>query len=156
MTIQSSAINNPQLWPKPSNPVPKGQENNPNVQALQQFFAAYAKNDLEGIRAVIADDVEWHIPGHHPLSGTKKGIDEIIAFFAKLQKAGFKSEVMIMAANDHYVIDAHRGYGSFNGETLDINWILLYQFKNRKIYRVQNFSGDQYASDAFFESVYEG
>jgi ketosteroid isomerase-like protein len=29
---------------------------------VQDFFIAYGKNDLDGIRKVMAADVEWYIP----------------------------------------------------------------------------------------------
>jgi len=30
----------------------------------------------------MANDIAWTIPGHHPLAGTKRGIDEVLAFCA--------------------------------------------------------------------------
>ncbi|MDN3685174.1 hypothetical protein QW180_22660 [Vibrio sinaloensis] len=44
---------------------------------------------------------------------------------------------MILAANDTYVIDAHRGWSTAEGEQIDVNWVLLYQIKDGKIQRVQ-------------------
>jgi uncharacterized protein len=152
---QARSINSPQFWPKPVNPIPTQLENNSNIQIVQDFFDAYGKNDLEGIRQVLAEDVQWHIPGRHPLSGTKNGIDEVMNFFEELGKVGFKAEVMILAANDNYVIDAHRGWSNVtNGENVDLNWILLYQIENNKINRVINFAGDQPLADEFFTKSY--
>jgi ketosteroid isomerase-like protein len=152
---QARSINNPQFWPKPANPIPTQLENNTNIQIVQDFFDAYGKNDLEGIRQVLAEDVQWHIPGRHPLSGTKNGIDEVMNFFEELGKVGFKAEVMILAANDNYVIDAHRGWSNVtNGENVDLNWVLLYQIENNKINRVINFAGDQPLADEFFTKSY--
>jgi uncharacterized protein len=152
---QATSINNPQLWPKPENSVPVGLENNMNVKIVQSFYEAYGKKDLEGIRQVLAEDVQWHIPGRHPLSGTKNGINEVISFFDELGKAGFKAEVMILAANDNYVIDAHRGWSNVtNGDNVDLNWVLLYQIENGKIKRVINFAGDQHIADEFFTKAY--
>jgi uncharacterized protein len=152
---QARSINSPQFWPKPVNPIPSQLENNTNIQIVQDFFEAYGKNDLEGMRQVLAEDVQWHIPGRHPLSGTKNGIDEVINFFDELGKAGFKAEVMILAANDNYVIDAHRGWSNAtNVENVDLNWVLLYQIENNKIKRVINFAGDQPLADAFFTKSY--
>jgi uncharacterized protein len=59
------------------------------IEAINRFFAAYASYDLDGMRAVLTDDIEWTIPGHHPLSGTKHGVEEVAAFFTELGKAGF-------------------------------------------------------------------
>lgn len=61
---------------------------------------------------------------------------------------------MILAASDTYVIDAHRGWSTKADSNIDVNWVLLYQIQNGKIQRVQNFSGDLYASDEFFEGFF--
>ena len=123
---------------------------NPNISIVQKFYECYASGDLEGMKTVMAEDVEWHIPGHHSLAGTKKGVAEIVAYFKLLQKANFKAEVNILSANKDYVIDCHRGYGEYDGKKIDINWVLLYQVEDGKIRKVQNFAGDQHEADAFF------
>jgi ketosteroid isomerase-like protein len=33
--------------------------------------------DLDGMRKMLADDIERTIPGHHPLSGTKRGVEQV-------------------------------------------------------------------------------
>jgi ketosteroid isomerase-like protein len=152
---QARNINSPQLWPKPVNAIPTELENNTNIQIVQDFFDAYGKNDFEGIRQVFAEDVQWYIPGRHPLSGPKNGIDEVMNFFEELGKVGFNAEVMILAANDNYVIDAHRGWSNVtSGENVDLNWVLFYQIENNKIKRVINFAGDQPLADEFFTKSY--
>ena len=150
----AQAINNPELWPKPENPVAKGSENSAALKVVQGFFNAYGQGDMDKLKSFVADDIEWHIPGRHGLAGTKRGADEFIAFFNQLDKAGFRAEVMILAANDQYVIDAHRGWSTKAEDNIDLNWVLLYQIKDGKIQRVQNFSGDLYASDQFFENFF--
>ena len=151
----TAEINQPELWPKPANPVAKGSENSPALQVVQNFFAAYGAGDMEALKRYVADDVEWHIPGRHTLAGTKRGIDEFVSFFGQLGKAGFRAEVIILAANDTYVIDAHRGWSNTEGDNIDLNWVLIYQIEDGKIKRVQNFSGDLYASDTFFDATYD-
>lgn len=150
-------INNPELWVKPKNPIAKGSEANKNLQLVVKFFEAYGKGDYEAIKKIVAPDVQWSIPGHHKLAGVKQGVDELLAFFKKLEQAGFKAEPMIFAANDNYVIDAHRGWSTKgkNGKNVDLNWVLLYQIIDGKIKRVQNFSGDTYVSDEFFDNFFK-
>lgn len=148
------AINNPALWKKPVNPVASGSENSPALKVVQNFFSAYGKGDMEELAKYVADDVEWYIPGEHPLSGTKRGISEFMDFFSQLGKAGFKAEVLILAANETYVIDAHRGWSTKAKDNVDLNWVLIYQIENGKIKRVQNFSGNPNLSDAFFQKEF--
>jgi hypothetical protein len=61
---------------------------------------------------------------------------------------------MILAANDNYVIDAHRGWSNTGENDIDMNWALLYKIEDGKIKQVQNFSADSYSADKFFDSVY--
>ena len=126
-----------------------------NVAIVKQFFKYYEKNDILGLREIFSPEIEWHVPGHHPLAGTKKGIEEVIAYYKQLQKANFKAEVIVLEGNDNHVIDCHRGWAKVGGERLDLTWVLLYTIENDKIKSMQNFPGDQHAADAFFWKVYK-
>jgi uncharacterized protein len=45
-----------------------------NVQTVKDFFAAIGRGDREGLLALVAEDVEWIIPGEDwPLAGTRHG-----------------------------------------------------------------------------------
>lgn len=120
------------------------------IEAINKFFEAYAVHDLEGIRSVLTDDVEWTIPGHHPLSGTKRGIEEVTAFFTQLGKAGFQAEPLFLEANEQYVVDIHRGWTTEGVGKVDTIWALVWHFNaDGKVDRVVNLSGDQHQMDAF-------
>jgi ketosteroid isomerase-like protein len=112
-----------------------------NVAVVQRFYEGYAGQDMEKIREVLAEDVTWLIPGHHPLAGLKRGADEIVAFFNQL-------------ANEDWVVDVHRGWGEYGEATLDMNWVLAYRIRDGKIAEVQNFAADQHAADLFFWRVW--
>ena len=61
-----------------------------NLTKINDFFTAYASKNVAAIRGVMADDIIWRIPGHHPLSVEKKGIAEVVGFLHKLAVANFK------------------------------------------------------------------
>jgi ketosteroid isomerase-like protein len=45
-----------------------------NVQTVKDFFAAIGRGDREGLLALVAEDVEWIIPGEDwSLAGTRHG-----------------------------------------------------------------------------------
>ena len=45
-----------------------------NVQTVKDFFAAIGRGDREGLLALVAEDIEWIIPGENwPLAGTRHG-----------------------------------------------------------------------------------
>jgi uncharacterized protein len=45
-----------------------------NVQVVKDFFAAIGSGDKQRLLALVADDIEWVIPGEDwPLAGTHRG-----------------------------------------------------------------------------------
>ena len=128
-------------------------DKHPNLQAIEDFFAAYASKDVARVREVLAPDITWFIPGHHPLSGTKHGVDEVLAFFDQLARAEFKAEPLAIAVSDDYVLDHHRGWSEV-GDGLDVLWALAFHFENGRIKSVVNLCADQHKADLFFWSVY--
>jgi ketosteroid isomerase-like protein len=51
------------------------------LHAAQGAF--YAGGAGEPLRAVLAPDIEWHIPGANAIAGDYRGIDEVMAYFAR-------------------------------------------------------------------------
>jgi ketosteroid isomerase-like protein len=45
-----------------------------NVQIVKDFFAALGRHDQQGLLALVAENIEWIIPGEDwPLAGTHRG-----------------------------------------------------------------------------------
>ncbi|MCE7007185.1 nuclear transport factor 2 family protein [Kibdelosporangium philippinense] len=131
-----------------------GEREHPNVRLIKDYYEAYGSGDLNRLRRFFANDIRWTIPGHHPLSGTKQGIDEVLAFFRELGKAGFRAETVFLAADGDWVVDLHRGW-STKPQGLDILWALAFRIRNRKIVEAVNFAADQHAADQYFWKTYK-
>ena len=55
-----------------------------NVQTVEDFVAAIGRGDEEGLLALVADDIEWIVPGEDwPLAGTHRGRAGVAAAFRK-------------------------------------------------------------------------
>ena len=127
-----------------------------NIKVVQGFFGAYGDGDLEKLASFMADDIVWRIPGRHPLSGEKRGRDEVIAFFGELGKANFKADPIYFGADETHVVDVHRGWSNVEGApNVDTIWALIYRIENGKIAEATNLSADQDAANAFFWSNYQ-
>lgn len=127
-----------------------------NLRLIESFFFAYGNNDLDGITQILSPEIEWVIPGHHPLSGTKKGIDEVLNYFKQLQRYHFGASPIVMGCNDEYVIDCHLNWSNReNGGNMKRMSCLLWQFRDGKIVKVYNFPEDQHIVDAFFNEAFE-
>jgi uncharacterized protein len=124
-----------------------------NLDKIQALFAAYARKDVTAVQSVMADDIIWRIPGHHPLAGPKHGIEEVMALFDQLARADFKAQPLVIAESGDYVVDHHRGWSEVS-PGLDLKWCLVFRFEGGKIKEVTNFCEDQHRADIFFNTVY--
>src|SRR3954451_797732 len=58
-----------------------------NIQTVKDFFAAIGRGDREGLLALVAEDIEWIIPGEDwPLAGTHRGHAALAAVLQKASK----------------------------------------------------------------------
>jgi ketosteroid isomerase-like protein len=123
----------------------------PNVAIVRRMYERFGAGDFATIRdELFTNDVLWHLPGHHPLSGTKRGPEEVLAFFRVLLDTGIKVEMMTFTGTDTYVVDVHRSYTDA-GSTIALN-CAVHQIRGSRIAEVQMFVADQHAVDAFFWS----
>jgi len=132
------------------NPSEEKKVRDPKIAVIERFFTAYAAHDVAGIASTLARDVLWTIPGRHPLSGTKRGIEEVLAFFDQLGKAGFKADPLFLGANEAYVVDVHRGWSTALEGKVDTLWALVWHFDaDGKVDQVTNLCGDQAQMDQY-------
>ncbi|MGF6884620.1 ketosteroid isomerase-like protein [Nocardia sp. GAS34] len=125
-------------------------QQDPKIRVIGDFFDAYTRYDRDGMKAVLADDIAWTIPGHHALSGTKHGLEEVVAFFDQLARAGMKAETFFLEANEEYVVDIHRGYSTEGDGKVDTLWALVWHFNSEgKVDRVDNLCLDQHQMDTY-------
>jgi ketosteroid isomerase-like protein len=127
-----------------------------NLALFHQFYQCFLDNDLDTMRnQVMAPDVVWHIPGQHTLSGTHRGVDEILAYFGAVGSSNFNSEMRYLHADDNYVVQVHRGWSNRgDGTDIDMLWVLVYRIENGRIAEAQEFAEDQAAANAFFSRHY--
>jgi ketosteroid isomerase-like protein len=130
----------------------------PNLDLIDRFFAAYGARDFTGLRDVLADDATWTFPGQHPLSGTKVGIEAIVAFFdavgSIMGSANASVEKLVLGVNDQYVVECqHIRTGQANGPNLDQQLCVLWSFEHGKIASGKHLAADQDALDAFYTAL---
>jgi uncharacterized protein len=131
----------------------------PNQKIVDQYFAAYGKHDMAGIKAVMDEDVTWYFLGQHPYAGIKRGINEVVAFFDQMGTimAGAKPtmEKLIVACNDDHLIECQHSTTHWpeGDDNLDHYTCVLWTFRNGKIAEGRHFFADPQAADKYFSSV---
>jgi uncharacterized protein len=144
-----------------------------NLALVQRMYECFNRDDLNTIRnEIFAQDLVWNLPGRHPLSGTKRGAEEVLAFFAQLRRANI--QVTLDPQNDpatgidsfgeSTVVEVHRGSGtttvrdaSGNETPVTLNALNCthYRIRDGRIAQVQVYISDQYTVDNFFNAVYQ-
>jgi ketosteroid isomerase-like protein len=53
--------------------------------------AFYAGGPDEPLRAMLTDDVEWTVPGRNAIAGEYRGVDDVMAYFARRRDLAARS-----------------------------------------------------------------
>ena len=43
----------------------------------------YAGGETDAVRALLTEDVEWHVPGENAIAGDYHGVEEVIGYFQR-------------------------------------------------------------------------
>jgi ketosteroid isomerase-like protein len=119
-----------------------------NVQTVKDFFAAIGGGDREGVLALVADDIEWIIPGEDwPLAGTHRGHAGLAAV---LQKASEQIE-MTSPEPPEYVAQGERvlvlgvATGKINATNKPFrdDWVFAITVRNGKVTKIREYIDTQ-------------
>lgn len=125
-----------------------------------QQATASAEESLEMLRnEVLTPDFTYCIPGHHPLSGIKHGVDEVAAFFSTMvEKANLlQDNLTITPFGEDGVVDVHHAYsaqGGVNGAFLEIYNCFIYKIRDGKLAEIRVFTNAQHSIDDYFCAIY--
>lgn len=130
----------------------------PSLDLIDQFFTAYGNHDRASLRNVLAENATWTFPGNHPLSGTKVGIDEVIAFFdamgTTMRRSNANVEKRVTGVNEQYVVECqHIRTSRTDGPNLDQEVCVLWRIEHGKIASGKHLAADQHRLDVFFTTV---
>lgn len=122
-----------------------------NLEVVEAMYQYFRTGDVGRLRSeIFAEDVTWNLPGHHPIAGTKRGVDEVLGFFGALRKLGLQVTPQGMGeVGPDGVAEFYRAHGEAGGVRLDAFNCNYYRIRDGKIADVQVFLSDQHGYDAF-------
>lgn len=124
-----------------------------NKELVTGGYEAFGRGDMETVRGMWNDDIEWVIPGRSPLAGTYRGPDEIMGFFAKLADlsgGSFQLDVRDVLASDDHVVVLVKAHGERRGRTLESEAAHVWEMRGGKASRFLGLDADPYADDEFW------
>src|ERR1700721_1764008 len=119
-----------------------------NVQIVKDFFAAISGYNKHDLLALVAEDIEWIIPGEDwPLAGTHRGQAELAAV---LQKASEEVEMTypeppeFVAQRDRVlVVGVATGKIKATNKSFKDYWVFDITVRDRKVTRIREYIDTQ-------------
>jgi uncharacterized protein len=117
-----------------------------NVQLVQQAYAAFGRNDVDGILATLTDDADWQFygPAELPMGGLRKGKTEIRTFFKQVADAWnfdqFEPRQFIAQGDTVVVLGSYKGTSKSTKRPFTSEWAHVFTFKNDKITKFREYT----------------
>jgi hypothetical protein len=126
----------------------------PNAKLIHDFHEAqnrfYAGGDNDMVRAMLAEDVVWHVPGRSAIAGDYRGREEVLRYFAtrrELARSTFRIAIGDVLAGDERAVIFAGGQVQRDGETVEWKTAGVFRIVNRKIAECWVLPYDQYRFD---------
>ena len=116
-----------------------------NTRIVQEGYAAFARSDIQGLLALLADDVEWIIPNSGgPLGGTYRGHAGVAAFFQKLAGEAdilaFEPREFVAQGDRVLVVGWERVKVKSTSRTAELHWVMAFTVRDGKVTHFQEYT----------------
>lgn len=124
-----------------------------NIQLVKDFFGAIGRGDRAGVLALVAEDIEWIIPGRGwPLAGIHRGLRGLAAV---LQKASDEVEMTYptppayLAQGERVlVVGVATGRIKATSKPFRDEWVFDLTVRDGKVLRIQEYIDTQALAQA--------
>ena len=128
-----------------------------SVAVVRRLAAAYAATDINTIDELLSDDVVFHVPGGHPLSGTYTGKSEVFRYLGQVaatsQSADGGFDLHAVMGNDDHAVALVTGTIEHDGIRFVRPTVHVFHIGDGKVIEFWEASLDQHAEDAFWRSA---
>jgi len=119
-----------------------------NVQVVKDFFAAIASGDKQRVLALVAEDIEWIVPGEDwPLAGTHRGhaglADVIKKASEEIETAYPKPPEFVAQGDRVLVIGVATGKIKATNKTFKDDWVFAIIVRNGKLTNIREYIDTQ-------------
>ena len=108
-----------------------------NIQTVNDFFAAIGRGDNEGLLALVAEDIEWIIPGKDwPLAGTHRGhagLTEFLETASRTIETSTEPREFIAQGDRVLVVGYATGKIKATNKTFEDDWIFAITVRNGRL-----------------------
>jgi ketosteroid isomerase-like protein len=119
-----------------------------NVQVVKDFFAAMGSGDKQRLLALVAEDIEWIIPGEDwPLAGTHRGhagLADLLQKASEMVETSFPEPPEFVAQGDRVlVVGVATGKIKATNKPFKDNWVFDITVRNGKVTKIREYIDTQ-------------
>jgi uncharacterized protein len=118
-----------------------------NVQTVKDFFAAIGRGDREGLLALIAEDIEWIIPGEDwPLAGTHRGhagLADLLQTASKSIETSTEPREFVAQGDRVLVVGFAKGKIKATNKTFEDHFVFAITVRDGKLTNIREYIDTQ-------------
>ena len=118
-----------------------------NIQTVKDFFAAIGRGDKERLLALVAEDIEWIIPGEDwPLAGTRHGHAGLADLFETASKSietSTEPREFIAQGDKVLVIGFAKGKIKATNKAFEDHFVFAITVQNGKVTNIREYIDTQ-------------
>ena len=123
-----------------------------NIQTVKNFFAAIGRGDQEVLLALVADDIEWIIPGRQwPLAGTRHGhagIADLLETASKSVETSTEPREFVAQQDRVFVAGFARGTIKATNKTFEDEWVFAITVRDGRVTHIREYIDTQALAQA--------
>jgi ketosteroid isomerase-like protein len=118
-----------------------------NVQTVKDFFAAIDRGDRKALLALVAEDIEWIIPGEGwPLAGTHCGHDglaDLLDTASRSMETSTEPREFIAQGDRVLVVGFATGKIKATNKTFEDDWIFAITVRDGRLTNIREYVDTQ-------------
>jgi ketosteroid isomerase-like protein len=118
-----------------------------NIQTVKDFFAAIGRGDSEALLALVAQDIEWIIPGEDwPLAGTHRGhagLANLLETASRSMETSTEPREFVAQGDRVMVVGFARGKVKATNKTFKDDWIFAITVRDGKLTNIREYVDTQ-------------
>ena len=118
-----------------------------NIQTVKDFFAAIGRGDRDGLLALVAEDIEWIIPGEDwPLAGTHRGhagVQDLLRKASEEIETSTEPHEYVARGDRVLIVGFATGKIKATSKTFKDDWVFDITVQNGKLTKIREYVDTQ-------------
>jgi uncharacterized protein len=118
-----------------------------NIQTMKDFFAAIGRGNREDLLALVAEDIEWIIPGEDwPLAGTRHGhagLADLFETASKTTETSTEPREYVAQGDRVMVVGVATGKIKATNKPFKDDWVFAITVRNGKVTKIREYIDTQ-------------